>query len=172
MRPSSILVTRFTRLLLWWCRDQAALNTGPQTPCSWSTPTEYPEGHGRVAFLDQQNTCGPVLQTPMNPQAACGGYRAGPVFHSQDENRIVPLNLGFNCRLNPHPRYSGIDLARRVIPLQLEPTLWSPSLRCHHPALPLQQPCPNCHEMLQSAKTEGTEGGSPPPPTPCTRGAC
>ncbi|KAI3352982.1 hypothetical protein L3Q82_019552, partial [Scortum barcoo] len=27
----------------------------------------------------------------INPQAPCGGYRAGPVFHDRDENHIVPL---------------------------------------------------------------------------------
>ncbi|KAI3352596.1 hypothetical protein L3Q82_005531 [Scortum barcoo] len=39
---------------------------------------------------DPQSTCGLVGQTPINPQAPCGGYRAGPVFHDWDENRIVP----------------------------------------------------------------------------------
>lgn len=26
----------------------------------------------------------------MNPQAPCGGYRAGPVVHGQDKNHMVP----------------------------------------------------------------------------------
>ncbi|KAI3371433.1 hypothetical protein L3Q82_024023, partial [Scortum barcoo] len=43
---------------------------------------------------DPQSTCGLVGQTPINPQAPCGGYRAGPVFHDQDENRIVPPETG------------------------------------------------------------------------------
>ncbi|KAI3354896.1 hypothetical protein L3Q82_004692 [Scortum barcoo] len=38
---------------------------------------------------DPQSTCGLVGQTPINPQAPCRGYRAGPVFHDR-ENRIVP----------------------------------------------------------------------------------
>ncbi|KAI3359945.1 hypothetical protein L3Q82_014300 [Scortum barcoo] len=62
---------------------------GPHT--RRSTPqTEYHEGHGRMPSPDPQSTCGLVGQTPINPQAPCGGYRAGPVFHDQDENRIVP----------------------------------------------------------------------------------
>lgn len=62
--------------------------------------TEYPEGDGQMPFTDQQDTCRPAGQTSMNPQAACGGYRVAPVFHSRDENHIVPslflLNPGFN----------------------------------------------------------------------------
>ncbi|KAI3356981.1 hypothetical protein L3Q82_003616 [Scortum barcoo] len=52
--------------------------------------TEYHEGHGRMPSPDPQSTCGLVGQTPINPQAPCGRYRAGPVFHDRDENRIVP----------------------------------------------------------------------------------
>ncbi|KAI3364867.1 hypothetical protein L3Q82_001052 [Scortum barcoo] len=61
---------------------------GPYT--RGALPTEYHEGHGRMPSPDPQSTCGLVGQTPINPQAPCGGYRAGPVFHDQDENRIVP----------------------------------------------------------------------------------
>ncbi|KAI3371861.1 hypothetical protein L3Q82_006741 [Scortum barcoo] len=61
---------------------------GPHT--HGALPTEYHEGHGRMPSPDPQSTCGLVGQTPINPQAPCGGYRAGPVFHDQDENRIVP----------------------------------------------------------------------------------
>ncbi|MED6262643.1 hypothetical protein ATANTOWER_023246 [Ataeniobius toweri] len=39
---------------------------------------------------DPHNTCGPVGQTPMNPRVPCRGYRAGPVFHGQDENHTAP----------------------------------------------------------------------------------
>ncbi|KAI3365917.1 hypothetical protein L3Q82_000742 [Scortum barcoo] len=79
-----------TKLLLRSYRDRTALSKGPRTPYSRSTPTEYHEGHGRMPSPDPQSTCGLVGQTPINPQAPCGGYRAGPVFHDQDENRIVP----------------------------------------------------------------------------------
>ncbi|KAI3372540.1 hypothetical protein L3Q82_023022, partial [Scortum barcoo] len=44
----------------------------------------------RMPSPDPQSTCGLVGQTPINPPAPCGGYRAGPVFHDRDENRIVP----------------------------------------------------------------------------------
>ncbi|KAI3354651.1 hypothetical protein L3Q82_019144 [Scortum barcoo] len=61
---------------------------GPHT--RGALPTEYHEGHGRMPSPDPQSTCGLVGQTPINPQAPCGGYRAGPVFHDRDENCIVP----------------------------------------------------------------------------------
>ncbi|KAK3523144.1 hypothetical protein QTP86_020197 [Hemibagrus guttatus] len=61
---------------------------GPRTPRA--PPTECHEGHGRMPSPSPQNTCGLVGQTPMNPRAPCGGYRVGPVFHDQDENRIAP----------------------------------------------------------------------------------
>ncbi|KAI3353734.1 hypothetical protein L3Q82_004966 [Scortum barcoo] len=61
---------------------------GPHT--HGALPTEYHEGHGRMPSPDPQSTCGLVGQTPINPQAPCGEYRAGPVFHDRDENRIVP----------------------------------------------------------------------------------
>ncbi|KAI3376212.1 hypothetical protein L3Q82_016719 [Scortum barcoo] len=71
-------------------RDRTALSKGPRTPYSRSTPHRIPQGHGRMPSPDPQSTCGLVGQTPINPQAPCGGYRAGPVFHDRDENRIVP----------------------------------------------------------------------------------
>ncbi|KAK3507438.1 hypothetical protein QTP70_020628 [Hemibagrus guttatus] len=61
---------------------------GPRTPRA--PPTESHEGHGRMPSPSPQNTCGLVGQTPTNPRAPCGGYRVGPVFHDQDENRIAP----------------------------------------------------------------------------------
>ncbi|KAI3362822.1 hypothetical protein L3Q82_001868 [Scortum barcoo] len=80
-----------TKLLLRSYRDRTALSKGSRTPYSCGAlPTEYHEGHGRMPSPDPQSTCGLVGQTPINPQAPCGGYRAGPVFHDQDENRIVP----------------------------------------------------------------------------------
>ena len=60
-------------------------------PCTpGAPPTECHEGHGRMPSPSPQNTCELVGQTPMNPRAPCKGYRAGPVFNGQDENRIVP----------------------------------------------------------------------------------
>ncbi|KAI3351252.1 hypothetical protein L3Q82_005803 [Scortum barcoo] len=79
-----------TKLLLRSYRDRTALSKGPRTPYSWEHPHRIPRGHGRMPSPDPQSTCGLVGQTPINPQAPCGGYRAGPVFHDQDENRIVP----------------------------------------------------------------------------------
>ncbi|KAK3546361.1 hypothetical protein QTP70_025767 [Hemibagrus guttatus] len=61
---------------------------GPRTPRA--PPTECHEGHGRMSSPSPQNTCGLVGQTPMKPRVPCGGYRAGSVFHDQDENRIAP----------------------------------------------------------------------------------
>ncbi|KAI3361928.1 hypothetical protein L3Q82_012276, partial [Scortum barcoo] len=92
---SDLLPAMRTKLLLRSYRDRTALSKGSPDPIlavhSWSTPTEYHEGHGRMPSPDPQSTCGLVGQTPINPQAPCGGYRAGPVFHDQDdENRIVP----------------------------------------------------------------------------------
>ncbi|KAI3366431.1 hypothetical protein L3Q82_000573 [Scortum barcoo] len=61
----------------------------------------------RMPSPDPQSTCGLVGQTPINPQAPCGGYRAGPVFHDQDENRIVPPEsegrLSGNSNSSPVP---------------------------------------------------------------------
>ncbi|KAK3517641.1 hypothetical protein QTP70_013766 [Hemibagrus guttatus] len=44
-------------------------------------PTESHEGHGQMPSTNPQSTSGLVGQTPTNPQAPCGGYTAGPVFH-------------------------------------------------------------------------------------------
>ncbi|KAI3373197.1 hypothetical protein L3Q82_006513 [Scortum barcoo] len=79
-----------TKLLLRSYRDRTALSKGPGPHTHGALPTEYHEGHGRMPSPDPQSTCGLVGQTPINPQAPCGEYRAGPVFHDRDENRIVP----------------------------------------------------------------------------------
>ncbi|KAI3356337.1 hypothetical protein L3Q82_017563 [Scortum barcoo] len=64
------------------CSGRSTETEQPWTPYSRSTPTEYHEGH--KAHVDW------LGKTPINPQAPCGEYRAGPVFHDRDENRIVP----------------------------------------------------------------------------------
>ncbi|KAI3369404.1 hypothetical protein L3Q82_007476 [Scortum barcoo] len=87
---SDLLPAMRTKLLLRSYRDRTALSKGPGPHTRGALPTEYHEGHGRMPSPDPQSTCGLVGQTPINPQAPCGGYRAGPVFHDQDENRIVP----------------------------------------------------------------------------------
>ncbi|KAI3376036.1 hypothetical protein L3Q82_016560 [Scortum barcoo] len=74
----------------WEQRPEQPLAKGPGPHTRGALPTEYHEGHGRMPSPDPQSTCGLVGQTPINPQTPCGGYRAGPVFHDQDENRIVP----------------------------------------------------------------------------------
>ncbi|KAI3355612.1 hypothetical protein L3Q82_018434 [Scortum barcoo] len=75
-------------------RDRTALSKakapGPHTRFRGAPPTEYHKGHGRMPSPDPQSTCGLVGQTPINPQAPCGGYRAGLVCHDWDENRSVP----------------------------------------------------------------------------------
>ncbi|KAI3367573.1 hypothetical protein L3Q82_026424 [Scortum barcoo] len=82
---SDLLPAMRTKLLLRSYRDRTALSKGSRTPYSHGAPpTEYHEGHGRMPSPDPQSTCGLVGQTPINPQAPCGGYRAGPVFHDQD----------------------------------------------------------------------------------------
>ncbi|KAI3370555.1 hypothetical protein L3Q82_007066 [Scortum barcoo] len=75
-----------SKLLLRSYRDRTALSKGPRTPySSGALPTEYHKGHGRMPSPDPQSTCGLVGQTPINPQAPCGGYRAGPVFHDREK---------------------------------------------------------------------------------------
>ena len=67
-------------------------NSAEETHFGHLYPGSYSLGHDPkfIAIGEgPQNTCGLVGQTPMNPQAPCGGYRAGPVFHGQDENCIV-----------------------------------------------------------------------------------
>ncbi|KAI3370594.1 hypothetical protein L3Q82_007165 [Scortum barcoo] len=118
---SDLLPAMRTKLLLRSYRDRTALSKGPRTPYSHGAlPTEYHEGHGRMPSPDPQSTCGLVGQTPINPQAPCGGYRAGPVFHDQDENRIVPpesegrLSAEFS---SPVPwRRPSLGRLRSVIP--------------------------------------------------------
>lgn len=73
--------------------------------CSGCTETEqhltgvhkhHEAPHGWMPSPDKQNTCWLILQTPMNPQAPCGGYRASPVFHDQDKICNFPLE-GCGC---------------------------------------------------------------------------
>ncbi|KAI3356940.1 hypothetical protein L3Q82_003579 [Scortum barcoo] len=97
---------------------------------------------------DPQSTCGLVGQTPINPQAPCGGYRAGPVFHDQDENRIVPLNPRVDYRPNSPLQYPGVDLPPGEAEKCDPPVVGTHSpvplfkKRDHHPGLPLQRHCP------------------------------
>ncbi|KAI3354612.1 hypothetical protein L3Q82_019114 [Scortum barcoo] len=85
---SDLLLAMRTKLLLRSYRNRTALSKGPWTPYLHGVPpTEYHEGHGLMPSPDAQSTCGLVGQTPINPQAPYGGYRAGPVFHDRDENR-------------------------------------------------------------------------------------
>ena len=64
-------------------------------------PTECHKGHGRMPSPSPKRICGLVGQTPTNPQAPCGGYRAGPVFYGQDKkNALFLLNPRFNYRPN------------------------------------------------------------------------
>ncbi|KAI3360880.1 hypothetical protein L3Q82_012887 [Scortum barcoo] len=72
---------------------------GPHTHTEHS-PTEYHEGHGRMPSPDPQSTCGLVGQTPINPQAPCGGYRAGPVFHDQTRTKTALFLLNPRVRLS------------------------------------------------------------------------
>ncbi|KAI3363819.1 hypothetical protein L3Q82_001420 [Scortum barcoo] len=130
-------------------RDRTALSKGSRTPYSHGAPpTEYHEGHGRMPSPDPQSTCGLVGQTPINPQAPCGGYRAGPVFHDQDENRIVPPESeGRLYRPNSPLQYPGVDLpgeAEKCDPPVVGTHSPVPLFkkRDHHPSLPHQRHCP------------------------------
>ena len=84
----------------------------PRTP--EAPPTECHEGHGQMPSPSPQNTCGLVGQTPMNPQAPCGGYRAGPVFHGQDKTALFLLNPRCDYRPNSPLQVSGIDFPREA----------------------------------------------------------
>ncbi len=47
----------------------------------------------------------------MHPPAPWKGYRAGPVFHDQDENRTVPPESEVLHRPNSPLQYPGIDFS-------------------------------------------------------------
>ncbi|MEQ2218603.1 hypothetical protein XENOCAPTIV_005547, partial [Xenoophorus captivus] len=81
----NLMLAMWTRLLLRLYRDRIALNKGILH--SWSV---HHGGHGRMPSPGPPNTCGPVVQIPMNPRAPCKGCRAGPVFKGQDENHTAP----------------------------------------------------------------------------------
>ncbi|KAI3367782.1 hypothetical protein L3Q82_026215 [Scortum barcoo] len=147
---SDLLPAMRTKLLLRSYRDRTALSKGSPDPIlAWSTPTEYHEGHGRMPSPDPQSTCGLVGQTPINPQAPCGGYRAGPVFHDQDENRIVPpesegrpLSAEFS---SPVPWRGDLPgEAEKCDPPVVGTHSPVPLFkkRDHHPSLPHQRHCP------------------------------
>ncbi|KAI3366393.1 hypothetical protein L3Q82_000455 [Scortum barcoo] len=106
---SDLLPAMRTKLLLRSYRDRTALSKRLPDPilAMEHLPTEYHEGHGRMPSPDPQSTCGLVGQTPINPQAPCGGYRAGPVFHDQDENSALFL-------LNPEGRLSPAEFSSPV----------------------------------------------------------
>ncbi|KAI3364651.1 hypothetical protein L3Q82_011433 [Scortum barcoo] len=109
------------------------LAKAPWTPYSSEHPhTEYHEGHGRMPSPDPQSTCGLVGQTPINPQAPCGGYRAGPVFHDQDENRIVP----------PESEWSTIGRILLSSTLACRPS--REAEKCDPPVVGTHSPVPLC----------------------------
>ncbi|KAI3369543.1 hypothetical protein L3Q82_007753 [Scortum barcoo] len=80
---------------------------------------------------DPQSTCGLVGQTPINPQAPCGEYRAGPVFHDRDETKtaLFLLNPRVDYRPNSPLQYPGVDL-----PGEAE--------KCHPPVVGTHSPVP------------------------------
>ncbi|KAI3376055.1 hypothetical protein L3Q82_016584 [Scortum barcoo] len=68
----------------WSYRDRTALSKGPRTPYTHGAlPTEYHEGHGRMPSPDPQSTCGLVGQTPINPQAPCGGLSTCDLYNKK-----------------------------------------------------------------------------------------
>ncbi|KAI3352234.1 hypothetical protein L3Q82_005585 [Scortum barcoo] len=72
----------------------APIGTGEQPLQRPRTATEQNTTRDTVAFSrSTKHMWTGWLQTPINPQAPCGRYRAGPVFHDRDENRIVPPEL-------------------------------------------------------------------------------
>lgn len=83
---SDLLLAMQTNLLLQLYIDYTAISRPPpHTPKA--TLLRWHEEHGWMPSPSPQNTCGLVEQTPINPQAPCGEYRAGPMFHDQDELR-------------------------------------------------------------------------------------
>ncbi|KAI3355813.1 hypothetical protein L3Q82_004222 [Scortum barcoo] len=96
-------------------RPNSPFSKGPGPHTHGALPTEYHEGHGRMPSPDPQSTCGLVGQTPINPLAPCGGYRAGPLFHDQDENRIVPPESEVvDYRPNSPLQYPGVRPSREA----------------------------------------------------------
>ncbi|KAI3375865.1 hypothetical protein L3Q82_004145 [Scortum barcoo] len=103
-------LTMRTKLLLGRTETRTALSKGSRTPYSWSTPTEYHEGHGRMPSPDPQSTCGLVGQTPINPQAPCGGIELVQCSTTRTKNRIVPPESEGRLSAEFSLQYPGVDL--------------------------------------------------------------
>lgn len=84
----------------------------------------------KMPFPDRQNPCGLVGQT-MNPQAPCGGYRAGPVFFEQNNNHIVPpgsRTLQRHVNQDSPTKYRGLKYSRWISEVTTVVHLRVPSL--------------------------------------------
>ncbi|KAI3366308.1 hypothetical protein L3Q82_000424 [Scortum barcoo] len=138
-----------TKLLLRSYRDRTALSKGPGPHTRGALPTEYHEGHGRMPSPDPQSTCGLVGQTPINPQAPCGGYIE--LVHcstTRTKTALFLLNPRVDYRPNSPLQYPGVDLPGEaekcdpsVVGTHSPVPLFKPQ-RDHHPSLPLQRYCP------------------------------
>ncbi|KAI3361927.1 hypothetical protein L3Q82_012275 [Scortum barcoo] len=74
---SDLLPAMRTKLLLRsHTETEQPLAKAPGPHTRGALPTEYHEGHGQMPSPEPQSTCGLVGQTPINPQAPCGGYRS------------------------------------------------------------------------------------------------
>ena len=80
----------------------------PHTP--GACPTGHFEGHSHKLSPDPQNTCGLVGQTPMPLTVPSWGYRAGPVFHGQNENTIAPLESEAQLAALSQLKHPVVDL--------------------------------------------------------------
>lgn len=83
-----------------------ALIRGPWTPYSQSTPYRMLQGTWSNAFFKSTLMC-TSWETLLKPVAPWRGYTAGPVFHYQVRNHIVP---GFSSPVHwatPHFRTQG-----------------------------------------------------------------
>ncbi|KAI3364507.1 hypothetical protein L3Q82_011293 [Scortum barcoo] len=110
---SDLLPAMQTKLLLRSYRDRTALSKGSRTPYSHGAPpTEYHEGHGRMPSPDPQSTCGLVGQTPINPQAPCGGYIELVQCSTTRATKtaLFLLNPRVDYRPNSPLQYPGVDL--------------------------------------------------------------
>ncbi|KAI3359250.1 hypothetical protein L3Q82_002766 [Scortum barcoo] len=99
-----------TKLLLRSYRDRTALSKGPRTPYYGALPTEYHEGHGSNAFSRSTKHMWTGWANSHKPSSTLGGYRAGPLFHDQDENRIVPPESEGRLSAEFSLQYPGVDL--------------------------------------------------------------
>ncbi|MEQ2283305.1 hypothetical protein AMECASPLE_009814 [Ameca splendens] len=55
-----------------------------------AVPTGHHEGHSQMPSPVPQNTCGPIVQTAMNPQAPCSGFLTISVMSAWVMSKFKP----------------------------------------------------------------------------------